>query len=444
MLHLIWKNLVRNRRRNLLTVLSIAFSMLILITLQTVLTEIKQISQTDPRNLRLYIRQANSWFELLPSSYEQRISKAPGVTKICAWTQYSGVYRDESEILPTVGIDPEPFLDMYTEIHIPPDQAMAFLNSPNGAIANQNLATRHGWTLGETIILKGNSPPVDLELIIAGIFTSDVVDNTLYFDRKYLDQAMGDWGKVGGYWVEARSSEVIPEIIKHVDSIFHNSSFPTKTVAERAVTLEFLSWLGNINLLIGVVSSIVLFTILMVVGNTMAMSVREKRREMGILRSLGFRSRQILVLIVGEGLALALTGWLFGCLGGKLIYALIPRTLMNQFEIAIIWGLCGVAVTVSSYLLIGKNEFSPSLTAWHRTVPVSLLIGMAGFIIGSMFYLFASNMINASPLLYGFKVTVETVSIGLIAAVVLGLVSSTVPALRAMRLSVAEALRTLG
>ena len=290
----------------------------------------------------------------IPSSYGARIAMAPGVAEVCAWTWYGGVYRDESEMFPSSAVDPGPFLRMYTEIHLPPEQAAAFLENRQGAIADQTLAGRHEWEIGERVTLKGNVFPVDLEFVLVGIFTSDVLDNSLYFHRDYFDKAMDDWGKVGGYWVEAESPEAIPGIIEHVDTTFHNSTAPTKTETERAFNLEFISMLGNVQLAVAVVSSIVLFTILMVVGNTMAMSVRERRREVGILKTLGFRPRQILGLLVGETLALSLAGWALGCAGGKLAYALVPRILIHQFELMMIWGLGGVIVAAAGYFLLWR------------------------------------------------------------------------------------------
>lgn len=444
MLRMIWKNLTRNRRRNLLTVLSIAFSMLVLTTLRTVLTEIDTLTQSDARNLRLIVRRATSWLDPLPASFRSRIATAPGVADVCGYTWYGGVYRDESELFPASAVDPAPFLQMYTEIHMAPEQTAAFLENLQGAIADRPMAERYEWKIGDRINLKGNTFPVDLELILVGIFDSDILDNSLYFRHDYFDKVMDDWGKVGMYWVLAQSSDDIPGIIEHVDSTFHNSTAPTKTDTEKAMNLEFISMLGNVQLAVTVVSSIILFSILMVVGNTMAMSVRERRREVGILKSLGFKSRQILGMLVGEALVLSLAGWMLGCAGGKLAYALVPRSLLHQNENMMIWGLSGFLVAAAGYLLLWREPPAEGRRSRRRSVAGALLAGTVGFIISGAFYLGAGNMINASPLLFGFKVTVGTLGLGFVVAVALALASSSIPAWRAAQMRIAEALRTLG
>ena len=163
---MIWKNLTRNRRRNLLTVLSIAFSMLVLTTRRTVLTEIDTLTQSDSSNLRLIVRRATSWLEPLPVSYRSRIASTPGVAEICGFTWYGGIYRDESELFPASAVDAGHFLRIYTEIHMSPEQTAAFLENRLSAIADRPLAERYEWEIGDRINLKGNVFPVDLELLL--------------------------------------------------------------------------------------------------------------------------------------------------------------------------------------------------------------------------------------------------------------------------------------
>ena len=172
--------------------------------------------------------------------------------------------------------------------------------------------------MGQKITLKGDIYPVDLELTIRAIFegTTDSSDNVMYFHRKYVEEALPQprKGMVGTFAILANSADDVPRIAREADEMFRNSDRQTKTDSERAFQLSFVSMLGNVKVFLLSICGAVVFTILLVSGNTMAMSVRERIKEIGVLRTLGFTTEKVLAMIIAEAVIIAMLGGLLGCL----------------------------------------------------------------------------------------------------------------------------------
>src|SRR5208337_3827724 len=168
---------------------------------------------------------------------------------------------------------------------------------------------KHGWKLGDRVVIKGNIFPVSLELTIRGIYTAAVPSDTLFFDERYLEESVS-WfrGYAGFYAIMVDSPKNVTQVAQAIDEKFHNSPYPTKTETEKAFALDFIATLGNVKAFILGICSAVAFAILLVTATTMAMSVRERTREVAVLKALGYTRRLLLTLFVGESMALALLG----------------------------------------------------------------------------------------------------------------------------------------
>ncbi len=341
----IWTNIARNRRRTILTVVSIGVSLFVLSTLMTVLTELNREPEGQDAHLRLVVRRASSLGSPLPEAYRTKLERVPGVRMVHALMWFGGIYVDERNFFANFACDPETLLPMFPENRIPPEQLEAFQKERVAAVAGRKLVERFGWRLGDRITLQGTLYPVDLEFILRGIYTG-TDETAFFFHRLYLEEALGRPGKVGTFWLKAASAEDIPRIIDAVDTMFRNSDAETKTETERAFQLGFISMLGNVKTLITSISSVVVFTILLVTANTMAMSIRERAREIAILKTLGFGRRQLLRLLVAESTLIALAGGVLGCAGARLFYSVVDVWSYTQ-------GLFPIFIVEPSTILLG-------------------------------------------------------------------------------------------
>ncbi len=324
---LLLTNVFRNRRRTLLTVSSIGVSLFLIATLLTVLSEFENPPQTPESALRLLCRHRVSLANILPSSYRERIARVEGVEAVIGAMWFGGVYKDPKNFFSQFAADTDQLFTVYADMKISDDQKQAFIADRTGALAGENLAKRFGWKVGDRINLQGALFDFDPELTLRGIYSGGSDEATsFYFHWEYFNEAMkGVFGPqvdfTGFYVIRARSADLVPTVAEKIDEEFRNTSSPTKTESERAFVLGFLNMMGNIRFLITTISSVVIFTIILVAANTMAMSIRERVREIGILKALGFRKLQILSLLLGESILLATGGAALGTLGARFLYS---------------------------------------------------------------------------------------------------------------------------
>jgi len=316
-LPLILKNAWRSRRRTLLTVLSIGASLCLLGVLMAVYKAFYLGEVAPEQALRLVVRNRVSLALSLPLSYLDRIKRLPGVREVMIYQWFNGVYkdsRDPNNFFARFAIEPEKLFVIRGELDVPADQKRAFLADRRGCIVGRRLADRLGFEVGDRINIKGDIFPVDLELTVRAIYNAPVNDEALYFNNKYIEEGLpeGRQGQVGTFYVLAASAEAVVEIARQVDDMFRNSTAQTRTENEQAFTLSFLAFLGNVKAFLFSIFAAVTFTVLLVAGNTMAMSVRERTKEVGVLKTLGFKAREIRGLILGEAVLISLAGGLLG------------------------------------------------------------------------------------------------------------------------------------
>jgi len=315
-LPLILKNSWRNRRRTLLTILSVGVSLCLLGILMAIYHAFYFSEPNASQALRLVTRNKVSLAFPMPQSYREKIRQIPGVQEVGISQWFGGVYIDRrpEHMFARFAVEPDKIFTIHGEMTIPEDQKKAFQQERTACIAGRLLAEKYNWHLGERITLQGDIFPVTLELTLRGVFEHADNPEVLYFSREYLEESLplGRRGNAGTFNILARSTEDVPRIEKAVDEQFSNSPVQTKTETESAFSLSFVAFLGNIKAFLLSVCAAVTFTIVLVSANTIAMSVRERVREVGVLKTLGYTRGAILGIILGEAVTISLVGGVLG------------------------------------------------------------------------------------------------------------------------------------
>jgi putative ABC transport system permease protein len=379
-LPLIWSNLKRRKLRTLLTALSILVAFVLygyLSAIRRALDQGVSVAGAD----RLFVRHRVSIAQPLPVSYQDRIAILPGVKAVTHASWFGGIYQDPKNFFGQMPVVPEEFLAMYSEYLLPEDQKQAWFRTRTGAIAGRKLAERFGWKVGDRIPLQATiwrkkNGEATWEFDLVGIYDGQEAGtdtSNFFFRYDYFNEGrlFGD-GLVGWYYVRVENPAEAEAVARRIDHEFANSSHETKAETEGAFLRGWAKQVGDITTIMVAILSAVFFTILLVAGNTMAQSVRERTEELGALKAMGFTNGQMLALVLAESCLLA-------GLGGGL-------------------GL-GLAV-----FLIAKGD------------PTGGLLPM-------------------------FHFPMRDVALGVGFVLALGLVAGALPALQAMRLRIAEALR---
>ena len=375
------RNTFRNKRRSLLTMLSISFSLLLLTLMISIWRSFYVDVGAADSAKRVITRDRVSLAFFLPGYYREKIRSIPGVVAVAPLTWFGGRYKDDrpENFFAQLATDPDEYLKVASDKIIPPDQVLAWQRDRAGALVDVTLADKYGWKIGDKITLLGTIFPVNPELTIRGIYHRDPPQNALYFNAKYLEESV-DWfkGQAGFYSTQVAQPGDVARVSSAIDDMFRNSPEPTKTESEKAFQLSFVATLGNVKAFILGICGAVVFAILLVSANTMAMSVRSRTREVALLKTLGFTRQRVLSLFVFEAVALAVSGGVLGILG---------------------------AVGLIQWLT-------------HSSIAVGVPINM--------------------------KVTLPSVGLSLLVAATVGLLSGYFPAYGASRINIVEGLRHIG
>jgi putative ABC transport system permease protein len=316
------KSAFRNKRRSLLTVASIAFSLLLLCIMLCVWRSFYIDKGAPDSALRIMTRHKVSLTNFLPIYYRNKIRSIPGVVHVVPMTWYGGVYKDEKpeNFFAQFATDPDEYFDVAADKNMPADQLAAWKRDRAGCVVDADLAKKHNWKIGDHIHLQGSIFEGNLDLTLRGIYTIDPAQSNLYFNTKYLEESV-DWFKdtAGFYFTRVDTPEHMPQVAHAIDDMFHAAPFPTKSESEQAFKLDFIAMLGSVKAFILSICGAVLFTTLLVCANTMAMSIRERTREVAVLRTLGFTRGSILKLLLSESIVISLIGGLLGIALGTVV-----------------------------------------------------------------------------------------------------------------------------
>jgi putative ABC transport system permease protein len=320
-LYFVWKSLGRKKVRTTLTILSILVAFILygmLGSLKLVFTGGGADAGGDDR---LVVIHKITLIMTLPESYIGRVAALEGVKQVTQVSWFGGYYQEPRNQFVQFPVDAETYFKVYPEFVLPEEQARAWKQNRIGAVIGEDLAKRFGWKVGDRIPVTSQIYPHDngnmtWDFVIEGIFTStkrQMPPGHLLFHYAYFDEAK-DWakGEIGWMVLTIDDPARAAVIARQIDEMFANSPAETRTSTEQAFGKSFLRMLGNIGLIVSLVLTAVFFTMLLVSGNTMAQSVRERIPELAVLKTIGFGDITILALVLAEALLIALIGALFG------------------------------------------------------------------------------------------------------------------------------------
>jgi len=376
-LPMILKNVWRNKRRTILTVLSIGVSLCLLGVLLAIYHAFYFSDPTPEQALRLVTRNSISLARPMPQAYRDKIMRVPGVREIAIEDWFGGQYIDDKaeHQFARFATDPDKIFIVRPEMKLPDEQKAAFMKERSACIIGRPIADKQKLKLGDKITLKGDIYPGALELTVRGIFESEQNADLLYFNRTYLEEGLAERrrGNAGIFLILAKTVEDVPRIEKAVDEEFRNSPTQTKTESESAFSLSFVSFLGNIKAFLLIVCAAVMFTILLVSANTIAMSVRERVREVGVLKVLGFTRGVILGIILTEAVIVSLIGGVLGVFLASMLTGVVRnmpafldqlRHLSLTPSVAFLClGIAGVIGLVSAFIPAFQASRIPILEA---------------------------------------------------------------------------------
>jgi putative ABC transport system permease protein len=373
---LIVRNVGRNRRRTLLTLASTAISLALLSLMVAMFQSFFYGDDVSPAEAcRLVVRHRVSLTQPLPLSYMNAISGIEGVKVVSSDAWFQGTYIDDRHFFARFAVDPERIFDVYPDWVLPPDQLAAFKQQRTACALAERIARQYNIKLGDRVTIVGDIYPVTLELTVAGIFKHPPTSESLLFHREYLTELLGKTDtrrdQTGFYVILADRPESVPRIARAVDTMFENSPYPTRSESEKEFGRSFLAFLGNIKLFLAAICAAVTFTILLVSANSVAMSVRERTREMAILRTLGYTPSEILQLVVGETIFLSVVGGVIGLgLGYLLSQGLLAAGNFFSFQ-GLKWQ-AALIVLVAAAVVGLVSSLVPGIIAARKNVVESL------------------------------------------------------------------------
>ncbi len=310
---LVFKNLVRSKRRTFLTVLSIAVSLFIFSALVSVPTVADQILGNTASSTRIAMHNKAGLAYSIPIAYKQRVATLPHVEVVVPESWFGGVYHEVSDQFPNLAADPENVDKMWPDWGISPSEFEQFKKIRTAALVGEETMKRFHLHLGQQIQLRGTLYPFNVTLQIVGTIGGKAPPNFLLFRRDYLEEAAGRPGVVDNMWIKVDKPESVPQVIATIDEGFANSSAETLSESEAAFIGNFLDQYRMFFRMAELLGFIVVLTIGLVAANTAAMSIRERRGEIAVMRSMGFPSRTILSLLLTESVLIGLIGGVIGC-----------------------------------------------------------------------------------------------------------------------------------
>ncbi|MGA2015833.1 MAG: ABC transporter permease [Opitutaceae bacterium] len=378
-MHLVWGNLRRKKTRTVLTLLSIVVAFVLFGFLSAIRQALTGGVSLEGAN-RLIVRHKVSIIQMLPIDYQRRMEKIPGVAAATHQTWFGGIYQDPKNFFMQNPVVPEEFLDMHPEMILPAAARQAWLQTRTGAVVGRKTAERFGWKVGDKVPIQSTiwakkDGSFLWEFDIVGIYDGrdKNTDTTpLFFRYDYFDEARrGGTGSVGWYTIRVLDTSKAAQVANLVDAEFENSSAETKTEAEGAFVQAWAKQIGDIAFITASILGAVFFTILLVTGNTISQSVRERTGELGVLKAIGFTNGQVLGLVLVESCVLSLLGGVVG-LGvawlltsrGDPTGGLLPLFFFPAGDLA-----TGLGISVALGLVTG---FFPAMQAMRLRVADSL------------------------------------------------------------------------
>jgi putative ABC transport system permease protein len=379
---LVRKNLFRRKLRAALMIVSILIAFMIFGVLAGFYRAFTAGEDRAAADRLITVNKIN-FTQPMPIAYFNRVRAVDGVRQVTHANWFGGYYQDPKNFLMTLAIEPATYFDMYrSELDIPPEQLQAFISDRSSAVIGESMARKWGWKVGDRVPVASNiftqrsNGSHTWDFTIAGIVkgkAEQVSTDFLLFQYAYFDETR-TFGKdtIGWLILQTNSPENNDRVAKTIDAMFANSTAETSTDTEKAFGKAFAAQFGNIALIVFLVVGAAFVTILMIVGNTMALSIRERTREIGVLKTLGFSGPRILRMVLGESVLLALLGGLPGLAIAALITIALRASLANiapAFAVSPVIALEGIALMIALGLFTGAI---PALNAMRLKIATAL------------------------------------------------------------------------
>jgi putative ABC transport system permease protein len=358
--HYIYANIWRKKFRCLLTIGSFGVALFLFGLLTTIYNGFYMGIDAAGAD-RLITRNKISLITFLPYAHKGKIEAVDGVDLVVPFVWFGGYYQDQKNFFAQFATEPEGCLDMFSEFLVAPDQQEAFFRDREGCLVGRELANRFGWKIGDRIPIQGTIFSGTWEFNIRAIYDGDKegVDETgMYFHYKLLEERV-DFvkGAVGWYSVKVTDPALAEAVCAAIDGVFENSPSETKTEPEKLFMVGFAKQMGNIKLILLVVGGVVIFTLLLVTGSTMAMAIRERTGELAILKTMGYPDGLVLVLVLLESLFYAGIGGGLGLLlsklftlGGDPTKGMLPSFYLSNWNLLSGVGLIAITGFLSGIL----------------------------------------------------------------------------------------------
>jgi putative ABC transport system permease protein len=378
---LIAKNLFRKKLRAILMLVSILIAFLIfgvLAGFERAFNAGEDVAAAD----RLMIVNKINFTQPLPIAYFNRVRGIEGVRQVTHFNWFGGYYQEPKNFLIAMAVEPETYMQVYDDqIIVSAEARQAFLRERTGALVGEVMLKKWGWKVGDRVPIMSNiftqkngSRTWDITIVgtIAGR-KSNIDTNFMVFHYQYFNETQ-NLGKdmIGWMALNTSSPSANERVTKAVDEMFANSFYETNTDTEKAFNKAFAAQLGNIALIVALVVGAAFATILMIVGNTMAMAVRERTREIGVLKTLGFSGGRILRLVLGESVLLALLGGIPGIALAALFAAALETSVGNFIPgFAVTPGIALTAVALMLALGVATGLI-PAINAMRLKIATAL------------------------------------------------------------------------
>ena len=369
-------NMFRKKTRTILTLLSVIMAFLLFGLLQS-LSHIFNAGADFVGATRLMTQARVSFTQPLPLSMVPKLEAMPGVARVAYSQWFGGVWQTNKQVF-TFAIDPLRYHDVYPEFVMPEEQWKAFAGTRTAMIAGKQVADQYGWKVGQKIPLSSNIYPQkngskSWAFDLVGIYDGKDENwkkqtNAVFINHDYFDEAnLFGKGRTNFYILKLAEGGNAEAISKTIDAKFENSPDETKTQTEKDFNLGFVKQIGDIGLIVRWILFAVFFTLLLVVGNTMAQSVRERVPELAVLKTLGFSDGSVLGFVLAEALALCLAGGLVGLVLATMLGAMVEKGTGGQFQLrvdAFVWSI-GIATILLMSIAVG---LLPALRARHLKI----------------------------------------------------------------------------
>jgi putative ABC transport system permease protein len=386
----ILRNARRNPVRSVLTIASTAICLFLTMALMSFFATFDEANASTRISNRVMTLNSNGFAGIVPISRVKEVAQVDGVLAASSLCWFGGKYQNEVLPFAQFGVDPDVIFKILDEFKLPEEQIEAFKANKDGCVIGRKLATERKLKVGDSLPLKGDAYPVDLNLTVRGIYdgpSNRDLRMCLYrFD--YFDEALkrvatgrtrrssaasvdaGLSGNAAAIYIKCKNAGAMASVCKRVDDLYHNSDYPTRTQTEEAFGKMFGEMLGDLKNAIYGIGGAVVFSLIFVAGNAMAMAMRERTTEVAVLKAIGFNKGLVLFLVLSESVLVAGIGGAIGALGCKALFDIVdisPYTAGFLPFFTIPWSVTLFGLVAS--LVIGLvSGFLPAILAANASV----------------------------------------------------------------------------